>query len=557
VIGAHALVHLHVGAVHGSDGQRAVEAELHVAGARRFKAGRGYLLRQVRRRDDAFCQADVVVGQEDHFEQPAHSRIVVDGAGDVVGQLDDQLGLVITGRRLAGEDLHPRHPVGARLGTDRLVQRHGVQQVEQLALVLVDTFDLHVEHRRRVHRNAQALVDDLGQCTLTVQALVGEGFAEGLFLGEGFQFAQAGFHGVENVRTQGFHQHLGELGVGLVQPAAEGNAVGFVVDAVWVELVQFGEHRAAHQLGVQARHAIDAVGAEERQVTHAHAATIVFFDQRHSAQHVKIVDTFGAQRVDVLGIDQVDDLHVPRQHAFHQAYRPGFQRLGQQGVVGVGQGFDRDLPSGVPSDVVQIHQLAHQLGHGDGRVGVVELDRRVFAQAQYRAMHVFVAAQQVLQRGGDEEVFLTQAQLLPCFGAIRRVKHPGDAFSAGHFGNGAQVVTGVEALQVQVLHRPCTPQAQGVDACTAPTDHRRVIGHGAHGLAGRPHLDQLAGGVRQGFHAAAKADRVDHFSALELPRVAEIQPAFGLLLLPAIDNRLAEQAMFITDAITVTGNAQG
>ena len=36
-------------------------------------------------------------------------------AGHVVDQLDDQLGLVIAGGRLAGENLDPRHPVARRL----------------------------------------------------------------------------------------------------------------------------------------------------------------------------------------------------------------------------------------------------------------------------------------------------------------------------------------------------------------------------------------------------------------------------------------------------------
>src|SRR5690606_2243572 len=116
-----ALAHLHVGTVEGADGQRAIEGELHVAGAGGFHAGGGNLLGQVRGGDDHLGQADVVVGQEDHLELAAQGGVVVDGAGDVVGQLDDQLGLVIAGRRLAGEDLHPRHPVHGRVVSDRLV----------------------------------------------------------------------------------------------------------------------------------------------------------------------------------------------------------------------------------------------------------------------------------------------------------------------------------------------------------------------------------------------------------------------------------------------------
>src|SRR5690606_14364369 len=144
VVVADLFAHFHVGAVQGADGEGPVEGELHIAGAGGFHAGGGNLLGQVGGGNDHFGQADVVVGQEHHLELATQGRVVVDGAGDVVGQLDDQLGLVVAGGRLAGEDLHPRHPVHGRIVADRLVQGHAVQQVEQLPLVFVDALDLHV-----------------------------------------------------------------------------------------------------------------------------------------------------------------------------------------------------------------------------------------------------------------------------------------------------------------------------------------------------------------------------------------------------------------------------
>ncbi|MNS69975.1 hypothetical protein D3C72_1033070 [compost metagenome] len=299
------------------------------------------------------------------------------------------------------------------------------------------------------------------------------------------------------------------------------------------------------------------MGTEKRQVAHAHPATVVFLDQRHRAQYVEVVNAFGPQGVDVVGVDQVNDLHVPRQHAFHQADRPGFQRFGQQCVVGVGQRIDGDLPRGVPRHVINVDQLPHQFSHGNRGVSVVELDRGVIAQGQHRGVHVAMAAQQILQRGGDEEVLLAQAQLLAGLGAVRRVQHPGDAFGPGHFGHGAQVVAGVETLQVQIFHGPGTPQAQRVDARPAPADHRRVVGNRSHGFRRGPDLSGFAGVVGQGLDTAAETDGVSHFRPLELPRVAEIQPVFGLLLLPAIDNRLAEQPVLIADAVAMTGDAEG
>lgn len=46
------LGHLHVGSIHGTDGEGAVQHELHVAGSRGFSAGCGDLLRQIGRWDD-------------------------------------------------------------------------------------------------------------------------------------------------------------------------------------------------------------------------------------------------------------------------------------------------------------------------------------------------------------------------------------------------------------------------------------------------------------------------------------------------------------------------
>ena len=56
------------------------------------------------------------------------------------------------------------------------------------------------------------------------------------------------------------------------------------------------------------------------------------------------------------------------------------QRLGQQRVVGVGEGRLRDRPGLVPGDAVLVDQEAHQLGDRDGRMRVVELDRDLVGQ---------------------------------------------------------------------------------------------------------------------------------------------------------------------------------
>ena len=56
-------------------------------------------------------------------------------------------------------------------------------------------------------------------------------------------------------------------------------------------------------------------------------------------------------------------------------------------------------------------------------------------------------------------------------------------------------------------------------------------------------------------HRAAEADLVGHFRTLELPGIAEGQPVLRLLDLPAIVERLTEQAMIVADTIAEAGDA--
>ena len=136
-----------IGAVKRADGQRAIQRELHVAGAGSFHARGRNLLRQVGGGNDHLGEADIVVGEEGDLQASGNGRIVVDGFGDVVDELDDQLGVAIARRRLAGKDFHARHPVALRLVLDREIERHGLDDVEQLPLVFMDALDLDVEQR--------------------------------------------------------------------------------------------------------------------------------------------------------------------------------------------------------------------------------------------------------------------------------------------------------------------------------------------------------------------------------------------------------------------------
>ena len=142
------------------------------------------------------------------------------------------------------------------------------------------------------------------------------------------------------------------------------------------------------------------------------------------------------------------------------------QRLGQQGVVGVGEGRAGDLPGLVPVHAVLVDQQAHQLGHGDRRVGVVELDGELLVEARPgRPASLDAGADHVLQRAGDEEVLLLQPQLLARLGLVVGVEHLGDVLGDHLVLDRAVVVADVEGRKSKDSQRLGLPQAQRVARC--------------------------------------------------------------------------------------------
>ena len=165
-----------------------------------------------------------------------------------------------------------------------------------------------------------------------------------------------------------------------------------------------------------------------------------------------------------------------------------------------------------------------------------------------------VAADEILQRGGGEEIFLPQPQLLTGRRRVARVEHLGDRLGAHLFGERADMVALVEGVETQRIGRARRPQAQRVHMPAAPADDRRVIGDGDDGFGRTPDMREHAVGESRAFDMAAEADVIGDLRARELPGVAEGQPVLRIFVLPAVLDRLAEQAVIVADAIAHRGD---
>jgi len=120
--------------------------------------------------------------------------------------------------------------------------------------------------------------------------------------------------------------------------------------------------------------------------------------QRRDAVDRVVAEEARAHLVQEAGVDLVDDLQVPRQDRAEHLERPALQRLGQQRVVGVGEGLPRYLPGLVPAQAVLVEQQAHQLGDRDRGMGIAELHRELLLPARDRDALDPQDALHVLQR---------------------------------------------------------------------------------------------------------------------------------------------------------------
>ena len=77
---------------------------------------------------------------------------------------------------------------------------------------------------------------------------------------------------------------------------------------------------------------------------------------------------------------------MPRQQTGKHAQRPALEGFWHEGVVRVGECFAGNIPGLIPIHLVFIQQQAHQLGDGDGRMGVIELNSKFLVKFLQRYM---------------------------------------------------------------------------------------------------------------------------------------------------------------------------
>ena len=154
------------------------------------------------------------------------------------------------------------------------------EDVQQLALVLVNPLDLNVEEGVRSGGHRGVPPDGLGQAGLVLGLDPAEGGPEvGLVGGraEGIELLGVG----DPAGTDPVGDEVRQGRVGGEEPAPVGDPVGNADKPVGPEVVEIGNHGFGEESGVEAGHAIHRVTSADGQVGHPDLPGRTFLDNRN------------------------------------------------------------------------------------------------------------------------------------------------------------------------------------------------------------------------------------------------------------------------------------
>ena len=466
--------------------------------------------------DHALGSSDVVVLDHDDLEVGSHVGVVCDPLGKRQDEVDDVLSDGIGRRCLAAKD-DGDGVLRSVTVLDVEVLPDDVEREHLLALVLVDTLDLNIDDGVGGDRHTLIERHELAHDGLCLGLGGGQALKNTLIVGEVGELAQVA--GAAPIGTDHIVEQAGERGVGSLDPAAEGDAVGLVGELLGVDFVERMKLGVLQDFGVECGDAVD--GEAKVDVHVGHVDGVVFVDD-------------GNARVVVLGlcdlIELDDNVGDGRGDLLQAGERPLFERLGKNRVVSVGDHGAYDGHGLVKLDVVLGGEQANELGDDHGGVRIVNLDHGVVGQIVQVAAALDGLVDQELGGVAHHEVFLVDAKQAALLVRIVGVEEQGEVLGD----LGLVEVDGAAGYQAVVDTRQ-VEQAQAILGGLAVTGHVDV--------------DELGGDGKVAELNSVGAVVIDQDILLAEPLVGD-----GLLLI--VDKALAEQAVVVVEAHAVAGQAQ-
>ena len=285
---------------------------------------------------------------------------------------------------------------------DLVVQIHHMQDVQQLALVLMETLYLHVEDGARIYGDSVVLQDVFRQTHLVLVLDIHELLLGLLVVRVNLQLRDLGQVGDPLVADVGRYP-VSQQRVSVKQETALGDAVGLVVELLRHHLIEVLQLLVLQDLGVESRHAVYGVAGHDGQMGHLHLSVI---DDGHLADLLLVARILLLDLNHEAAVDLLDNLINTGKQAGEQLDGPFLQGLRHDRMVRVSTGLRGDLPRLIPLQAFLIHQDAHQLGYRHSRMRIVQLEGGLLVELADIVMVSLIAGDGFLHAGGDEEILL-------------------------------------------------------------------------------------------------------------------------------------------------------
>ncbi len=232
------------------------------------------LLGQITCRNQLFSCRHIVIFDKHHLQPGGNLGVLRNDLGEGQQRMDDVLGDDVGRCRLGTKDADQRHS-GQVPCLDFIILVDEVEQVQLLALVLMQALGLNIKKTAFVFtvtfwvRSSQSA----SSCLLAVFTAVSSFSTTSLPANASSFFQLGGI--LAEAGADVLFQHLCQARVTFQQPAAEGDAVGLVVELLGVQLIEAVQLGVLQNFGVQGCNAVGGVGKVDVHVRHVYPIILV------------------------------------------------------------------------------------------------------------------------------------------------------------------------------------------------------------------------------------------------------------------------------------------
>lgn len=238
---------------------------------------------------------------------------------------------------------------------DAEVSVNNVEDIHELSLVLVYSFDLDIVHCVEWDVESCALLNPLLKSFLVVFLDLDKSLLEVRVISIWSQLSQVLKESNPLINaSKGLTEQVRKLWIAAMDPSSWSDTIGLVLKLVWIQLIEFLKDGFLQELTMQSSHTVDSVRAHDGQVGHSNFLGITFFNQTHSCDLCFITWILLFESLNVQMVDQVNNLQMSWQQFANKVNRPLFECLWQDSMVGVGEDLVHDTPCLVEGELLLI-----------------------------------------------------------------------------------------------------------------------------------------------------------------------------------------------------------